>query len=123
MLPTHSNGVLHDPLGCPAAGGRAERRYNRIGAAMNGDGPGGEPPPHDDEDPPAEATVLRLLLGTQLRSLREAAGIQADKAAHEIRASRSKISRMETGRVGFKLRDVEDLLSLYGVTGEEQARR
>jgi transcriptional regulator with XRE-family HTH domain len=64
-----------------------------------------------------------LLLGTQLRSLREAAGIQADKAAHEIRASRSKISRMETGRVGFKLRDVEDLLSLYGVTGEEQARR
>jgi Domain of unknown function (DUF5753)/Helix-turn-helix domain len=87
---------------------------------MNTVGPGGEPPKHGEEDPPAEATVLRMLLGTQLRSLREAAGIPTDKAGYEIRASRSKISRMETGRVGFKIRDVEDLLTLYGVTDEEQ---
>lgn len=33
-------------------------------------------------------------------------------AGYEIRASRSKISRMENGRVRFKVRDVEDLLAL-----------
>ena len=54
-------------------------------------------------------------------SLREAAGVTPDRAGYEIRASRSKISRMETGRVGFKARDVEDLLTFYGVT-DEQAR-
>ncbi|SRR6266487_781540 len=62
------------------------------------------------------ATVLRMMLGTQLRRVREAAGITPDRAGYEIRASRSKISRMEHGRVGFKLRDVADLLKLYGVT-------
>jgi transcriptional regulator with XRE-family HTH domain len=70
------------------------------------------------EEPAAEATVLRMLLGAQLRRLRETAGISAEKAGYEIRASRSKISRMETGRVGLKLRDVEDLLTLYGVVNE-----
>jgi transcriptional regulator with XRE-family HTH domain len=69
---------------------------------------------------PAEATALRMLLGAQLRRLREAAGVSPDKAAYEIRASRSKISRMENGRVAFKIRDVEDLLTLYGVTGRQQ---
>ena len=72
------------------------------------------------EEPAAEATVLRMLLGAQLRRLRETAGISAEKAGYEIRASRSKISRMETGRVGLKPRDVEDLLTLYGVTSEPQ---
>jgi len=61
-------------------------------------------------------TVLRMLLGAQLRRLREAAGVTPDDAGYEIRASRSKISRMEHGRVGFKVRDVEDLLTLYRVT-------
>ena len=72
------------------------------------------------EEPSAEATVLRMLLGAQLRRLREASGISAEKAGYEIRASRSKISRMETGRVGLKIRDVEDLLTLFGVTGEQE---
>jgi transcriptional regulator with XRE-family HTH domain len=61
-----------------------------------------------------------MLLGAQLRRLREAADMPAEKAGYEIRASRSKISRMETGRVGLKLRDIEDLLTLYGVTDEKQ---
>jgi Domain of unknown function (DUF5753)/Helix-turn-helix domain len=60
-------------------------------------------------------TVLRMLLGLQLRRLRESKGITRDAAGWEIRASESKISRMELGRVGFKERDVSDLLSLYGV--------
>jgi transcriptional regulator with XRE-family HTH domain len=63
--------------------------------------------------------VLRVMVGSQLRRLREAAGVTPDKAGHEIRASRSKINRMENGRVGFKERDIADLLSLYGITGEQ----
>ncbi|HLN69335.1 MAG TPA: helix-turn-helix transcriptional regulator [Streptosporangiaceae bacterium] len=64
-------------------------------------------------------TVPRMILGNQLHRFREAAGISPDRAGYEIRASRSKISRMENGRVGFKERDVADLLDLYGITDEE----
>jgi len=60
--------------------------------------------------------VLRMLLGAQLRRLREHAGISRDDAGYHIRASGSKISRMELGRVSFKERDVTDLLEYYGVT-------
>src|ERR1700684_2310361 len=57
-----------------------------------------------------------MLLGAQLRRLREAAAITRDDAGYHIRASGSKISRLELGRVSFKERDVVDLLDLYGVT-------
>ena len=60
-------------------------------------------------------TVLRMLLGSQLRKLREAKGISREEAGYLIRASESKISRMELGRVSFKQRDVTDLLEMYGV--------
>ncbi len=71
--------------------------------------------------PGSGPTVLRILLGTQLRRLREAKGITREEAGYKIRASGSKISRMELGRVSFKERDVVDLLEMYGVDGEEQA--
>jgi len=74
-----------------------------------------------DGQPPEDAagpTVSRMMLGSQLHRFREAAGVTPDRAGYEIRASRSKISRMENGRVGFKERDVADLLSLYGITDE-----
>jgi transcriptional regulator with XRE-family HTH domain len=61
-------------------------------------------------------TVQRIVLGAQLRRLREAREITTEQAAEAIRGSHSKISRMEHGRVGFKDRDVVDLLTLYGVT-------
>jgi transcriptional regulator with XRE-family HTH domain len=61
-------------------------------------------------------TVQRIVLGAQLKRLREAREITTEQAAEAIRGSHSKISRMEHGRVGFKDRDVEDLLTLYGVT-------
>jgi transcriptional regulator with XRE-family HTH domain len=61
-------------------------------------------------------TVRRMQLGARLRALREAKGITREKAGYTIRGSESKISRMELGRVGFKERDVTDLLDLYGVT-------
>jgi transcriptional regulator with XRE-family HTH domain len=65
-------------------------------------------------------TVLRILLGARLRRLREAQRISPQEAGYVIRASHSKISRLETGRVGFKDRDIVDLLTLYGVTDEAQ---
>jgi transcriptional regulator with XRE-family HTH domain len=81
-------------------------------------GPGGEPWFGGDGEPRGPM-VLRVLLGSQLRHFREAAGVTPEQAAYEIRASRSKISRMEHGRVGFKRRDVTDLLALYGVADEQ----
>jgi transcriptional regulator with XRE-family HTH domain len=65
-------------------------------------------------------TALRIQLGTQLRRLREANGVTREAAGYEIRASESKISRMELGRVSFKERDVADLLKLYEVAGDER---
>jgi transcriptional regulator with XRE-family HTH domain len=64
--------------------------------------------------------VLRILLGAQLRRLRESVGISREDAGYHIRASGSKISRMELGRVSFKERDVNDLLEFYGVTDAEE---
>jgi len=63
-------------------------------------------------------TALRIVLGVRLRRLREAKKISPEEAGYVIRASHSKISRLETGRVGFKDRDSVDLLTLYGVTDE-----
>lgn len=57
----------------------------------------------------------RLVLGEMLRRLREVQGITAVVAGEAIRASESKINRLELGRVGVKLRDVADLCTLYGV--------
>jgi transcriptional regulator with XRE-family HTH domain len=72
--------------------------------------------------PGSSSTVRRILLGSQLRRLREARGITREDAGYSIRASESKISRMELGRVSFKERDVADLLSLYGVHDEGERR-
>ncbi|MEJ3654656.1 helix-turn-helix transcriptional regulator [Actinomycetes bacterium KLBMP 9759] len=65
-------------------------------------------------------TVLRIGLGAQLRRKREDAGITREAAGEAIRASPAKISRLELGRVGFKERDVADLLTLYGVTAQDE---
>ncbi|NUR89796.1 MAG: helix-turn-helix domain-containing protein, partial [Nonomuraea sp.] len=68
---------------------------------------------------PGSPTVLRILLGTQLRRLRTEKGISREDAGYSIRASHAKISRLELGQVSFKQRDVADLLTLYGVTAPE----
>src|ERR1700739_2475567 len=64
-----------------------------------------------------------MLLGAQLRRLREASGITRDDAGYHIRASGSKISRLELGRVSFKERDVTDLLELYGVADQGEREK
>jgi transcriptional regulator with XRE-family HTH domain len=65
-------------------------------------------------------TVLRLLLGAQLRRLREARGISAHDAAQAIRGSESKISRIELGRNATREIDITDLLTLYGITDKAE---
>lgn len=84
-------------------------------------------PPHRRPNPgplgqnqPGGPTVSRIVLGTQLRRLREASGTSREAAGEAIRASHAKISRLELGRVGFKERDIVDLLALYGVTDEQE---
>jgi transcriptional regulator with XRE-family HTH domain len=64
-----------------------------------------------------------MQLGSRLRRLREGSGVSREDAGWAIRSSESKISRMELGRVGFKERDVADLLNLYGLDDAEERER
>lgn len=68
-------------------------------------------------------TALRMILGGYLRRLREANDISRFDAGFAIRGSESKISRMELGKVRFKLRDVEDLLRMYGIEDDAEIER
>jgi transcriptional regulator with XRE-family HTH domain len=61
-----------------------------------------------------------MLLGLQLRRLREDRGVTREQAGYQIRCSESKISRLELGRVRFKERDVADLLTYYGITDDAE---
>lgn len=100
------SGGLDPGAGVDTFMGAVERGKNGSGSAIQGTTSG--------------PTVLRIVLGTQLRRLREAAGITRRDAGNTIRASDAKISRLELGRVGYKQRDVADLLTLYGVTDDQQ---
>ena len=60
-------------------------------------------------------TVQRMLVGAKLRRLRTDMGLSREEAAQAIRASEWKIHRLENGQVGFKERDLIDLLApLWG---------
>lgn len=89
-----------------------------------GELPDGQVPPDRPRDirdtPGGGPTVLRIMLGQQLRALRDRAGVTREAAGDRIRGSHAKISRLENGRTGFKERDVEDLLTLYGVTEPDE---
>ncbi len=65
-------------------------------------------------------TIRRMLVGAQLRRLRTGVGLTREAAAKAIRASEWKIHRLENGQVGFKERDIVDLLALYGVTDPDE---
>jgi transcriptional regulator with XRE-family HTH domain len=65
-------------------------------------------------------TVARLSLGARLRALRTAAGITGGEAAAVIRSSGSKISRIESGLLPVRQRDVAQLLTLYGADGQAE---
>ncbi len=63
-----------------------------------------------DSQPPAGR-----LLGEELRRHREARGLSLKEAAHAIRGSTSKMSRLERGESPPKPRDVHDLARFYGL--------
>jgi transcriptional regulator with XRE-family HTH domain len=65
-------------------------------------------------------TVQRLQLGATLRRKREAAGQRQEEAAAALDCDTSKISRIEHGRSGLKVAELEKLLDLYQVTGSER---
>ena len=81
--------------------------------------PSASPDPPGDTRRLTSPTALRLVLGTQLRRLREARKVTVAAAGRGIHASAAKISRMELGRVGFRERDVMQLLTLYGVSAPQ----
>ncbi|MEW2380685.1 helix-turn-helix transcriptional regulator [Micromonospora sp. NPDC047707] len=64
-------------------------------------------------------TIQRRRLGLALKRAREEAGKTQDDAAAVIDAAASKVSRLELGQSGIKLTDLNVLLDLYGVVGEE----
>ena len=84
-------------------------RHDQVrGAGSRSDAAGGEP------------SLLRIQLGAQLRRLRESRGISTRKAARAIRASESKIGRIELGRTAVRETDVLDLLRCYGADAADR---
>ncbi|MEU4223927.1 helix-turn-helix transcriptional regulator [Nonomuraea sp. NPDC026600] len=65
-------------------------------------------------------TLRRRRLASELRILRERAGITGEQAGAELGWSVSKISRIETCQVGVRARDLAALLDLYGVSGNRR---
>lgn len=80
---------------------------------------GGLPDRRIPDRPPGPA-VPRLVLGERLRKLREAQYISRREAGEAIRVSETAISQLERGRCGFRERDVTDLLTIYGITDENE---
>jgi transcriptional regulator with XRE-family HTH domain len=65
------------------------------------------------------ATVLRVVLGERLRTLRETAGLTRHEAARALRVAPATIRRMEEAEVALKIPYLQVLLSTYGVAEAE----
>jgi transcriptional regulator with XRE-family HTH domain len=71
--------------------------------------------------PRPSPTARRRRLAAALRQLREERNLSCTDAGKSVGWSESKISRIETGRVGIQQPDLERLLDLYQVTGDPRA--
>src|SRR5690242_890686 len=106
----------------PRSGRHSAERDRRTGVGHGGRGQGGR------RSSAPGLVFARARSGARSGAARRPDGL-ADRAGHAaapaeeagnaIRASHAKISRLELGRVGFKERDVVDLLTLYGVTDDD----
>ncbi|GLZ29631.1 transcriptional regulator [Lentzea sp. NBRC 105346] len=63
-------------------------------------------------------TLRKRRLVSELRRLREAAQLTIEEVGERLECSASKISRIETGRVGVTPRDVRDMLTAYGASSD-----
>jgi transcriptional regulator with XRE-family HTH domain len=66
------------------------------------------------------STVQRRFVGSALRHYREQLGLTAEEAAGVLDCDLSKISRVETGLRPVRSAELETLLDVYGVFGDEQ---
>ena len=66
--------------------------------------------------------VIRRRLGAALKELRVARGLHLQAVAQQLEVSSSKLSRLETGNVAPRIRDVRDLLEIYQAPDEVRAR-
>jgi transcriptional regulator with XRE-family HTH domain len=66
--------------------------------------------------------TYRLLLGLELKDLRESADIGREQAAAHVRWHVSKVSKIEQGQATLRVDEVAALLEFYGAT-EEDVRR
>lgn len=77
-----------------------KRRWGRLGDVT-------------EQDP--GPVVQRIMLGDELRALREAAKISTEDAATALNWYRAKVSKVETGAVRVTVAELSDLLRLYQV--------
>jgi transcriptional regulator with XRE-family HTH domain len=71
--------------------------------------------------PRSSPTVKRRRLAAELRHHREQAGMTIDEVAERLEWSTAKISRIENARVSVLPRDVKFLITLYGLTDNDDA--
>jgi transcriptional regulator with XRE-family HTH domain len=64
-------------------------------------------------------TVLRIVLGKRLRTLREQAGVSFEDAARAIEVTPLTVRRIEKAEVGLRIPYVKELLQTYGVPATE----
>lgn len=66
--------------------------------------------------------VVRRRLGATLKQLREDKGYHLAAVARQLEFSASKLSRLETGQIAPKIRDVRDLLEMYEASEDLRAK-
>jgi transcriptional regulator with XRE-family HTH domain len=64
--------------------------------------------------------VRRRRLGLALQQLRKQAGLTGQDVAQRVERSASWVSRVETGKVGLRVRELRDLLDAYAVTNLQE---
>ncbi|WP_018683313.1 helix-turn-helix domain-containing protein [Actinokineospora enzanensis] len=70
--------------------------------------------------PPGRPTIRSRQVAGELRRLRKQAGYTTGEVGARLGLSQAKVSRVETGTSGLRLRDVEAMLGLYRVPEPRQ---
>jgi transcriptional regulator with XRE-family HTH domain len=67
-------------------------------------------------------TVRQRMLGTELRQARLRLGLSGEHVAGRLNWSAAKVSRIETARIGLRESDLEALLDLYKISGDQRQK-